>query len=209
MDELYAYIESLCKEYNIDESHDLQHSVRCVQWVHRLADAEPTLTTLERHVAVYAAALHDMCDHKYTDVPFACRRIHAWLRSNGWTEELANVILQIITTMSYSRLRAARVDGRIVYPNHGRWQMVYHIVRHADLLEGYRVNRCYWYQKHVMPDITEDECWAKVAELFQRRTLNYVQDGWIFLDSALQYTDSLASDARRRIAERKLDSDSD
>ena len=204
METLYSFIDGLCKEYGIDESHDLQHSIRCVEWVNRLADADPTITNEERKLAVYAVALHDMCDAKYTDVRAGSRRIRSWLCANGWTEESADVIIHIITTMSYSKLRGSMVDGEIVYPDHGQWQGIYHIVRHADLLEGYRVDRCYHYQKHIMPTISEDDCWNKVAELFQRRVFNYVADGWIFLDAALDYTETLTLEAKRRIKERDL-----
>jgi HD superfamily phosphodiesterase len=205
METLYDFIESLCREYKIDASHDLQHSIRCVAWVNRLADADPAFTVDERRMAIYAVALHDMCDAKYTDVYVASRRVRTWLCTNGWTEELADAIIHIITTMSYSKLRAAMVDAEIVYPDHGRWQAVYHIVRHADLLEAYRVDRCYLYQKHVRPDMSDDECWNNVAALFQRRVLKYVSDGWIFLDAALEHTDRLEAEARRRIATRELE----
>lgn len=204
MEKLYIFINLLCKEYNIDESHDLRHSIRCVSWVQRLALAY-NLTNQECEVAVYAAALHDMCDAKYTDVFAACERIREWLIANDWSEELAEIVIRIITTMSYSKLKAAAVGGQIVYPDHGRWQMVYHIVRHADLLEGYRVDRCYWYQKHIMPNISENDCWTKVTELFERRSLRYVTEGWIFLDEALKYTDELTMEARRRIVMRDID----
>jgi len=205
MKTLYDFIDSLCKEYKIDASHDLQHSIRCVEWVHRLADADPSITEDGRRIAVYAVALHDMCDAKYTDVRVASRRIHTWLCENDWPVDLANVIIHIITTMSYSKLRAAMVDGEIVYPDHGRWQAVYHIVRHADLLEAYRVDRCYHYQKHVRPDMSDDDCWQNVTDLFRRRVFNYVKDGWIFLDAALEHTDRLEAEARRRIAMRELE----
>lgn len=203
MEKLYIFIDLLCKEYNIDESHNLQHSIRCIAWVQRLADVN-NLTAQEQQIAVYAAALHDMCDAKYTDVFIGCERIREWLLANDWTEEFADVLIRIVTTMSYSKLKAAAADGQIVYPDHGRWQMVYHIVRHADLLEGYRVDRCYYYQKHIMPNISENDCWTKVVELFERRPLRYVAEGWIFLDAALEHTDRLEAEARRRIAMRDI-----
>jgi hypothetical protein len=107
--------------------------------------------------------------------------------------------------MSYSKLKVAMVHGEIVYPDHGSWQRIYHIVRHADLLDGYRVDRCYLYQKHVSPEMSEDECWTKVAELFQKRIFNYVADGWIFLNEAKYHASYLHETALKLIQTRQFE----
>jgi hypothetical protein len=89
------------------------------------------------------------------------------------------------------------VDGRIVFPDHGRYQDVYHIVREADLLCSYRVRRCYLYQKHISPNMPEPEVWKNVANLFETRVFKYVKNGWLTLPKAISWAEKLEEVARR------------
>jgi hypothetical protein len=52
------------------------------------------------------------------------------------------VIGQIISTMSYSKVK---VKG---YPDLGDYQLAYHIVREADLLAAYDLDRCIIYKMY-------------------------------------------------------------
>jgi hypothetical protein len=201
MDRLYAFVEQCCKDYRIDASHGLQHAQGCVQWVERLLVDETDVSEDERRMAIYSAALHDMCDRKYVDPVEASERIGAWLRNEGWSDEMADALLGIVNTMSYSKLKA----GGGVFPNHGRWQRAYHLARHADLLDGYLVGRCYLYTKHIQPDIGEEECWTTVERLFQDRVFRYVTDGWISLPLAVVYASHMEERARWAFLERVCD----
>jgi hypothetical protein len=87
------------------------------------------------------------------------------------------------------------VDGCIVFPDHGIYNRAYHIVRHADLLDAYKVERCYLYQKHIVPDISDGDCWVKVRALFDNRVLPYVRDGWISLPVAVRIAKGLEKEA--------------
>ena len=198
------FVLETCRRYDIDESHGLKHSTACMKWAIMLL-AESDITDEESTMAIYAAGLHDMCDKKYTDPVEASARIHSWLiDSEGWQHDDASALIDIINTMSYSWLKSRMVDGVPCYPDHGKWQHAYHIARHADLLDGYIVARCFLYGKHANPSISDEECWQKVRTLFENRVFLYVSDGWIFLPEAVSIAAVLDAAARRHLDERTL-----
>jgi len=182
MDDIYEYVEHICKKYKIDESHDVTHAKDCVEFAEQLL--EENTSEHERMITLYAAALHDTVDKKYVPVKDACAQLRIFLYAIGLTDEDASAIINIITTMSYSYLKARQEEG-LGYPNHGKWDRAYHIVRHADLLCSYRVNRCYQYQKRITPDMPKKDCWRLVEKIFEQRMMRYVSDGWIFLPKAI------------------------
>ena len=191
MEALWDFVEKTCKEQGIDDSHGIKHSKGCVEWVEKLLDKEVDVTEDERQLAIYSAALHDMCDRKYIDVATGLTNIQDWLILQGWSASMVVSLLTIINTTSYSKLKRVAVNGVHVFPDHGIYNRVYHIVRHADLLEAYVVGRCFIYQKHVAPEISDEECWKLVRDLFDNRVFKYVSDGWITLPSALSYVKDL------------------
>ena len=202
MDRLLAFIEGFCEEYCIDESHGLTHAKDCMMFAEKIMDAE--CDAKERTMIQYAAGLHDCVDKKYTPVEEASRKVQDFLLSEGWSPDMAGALLRIINTMSYSYLQAKRVDDTIVFPDHGPWQRAYHTVRQADLLCSYRVERCYQYQKHIVPDMCEDECWKRVEALFQIRMFRYVTNMWITSHAAQALVPDLIHDACRILKQRTL-----
>jgi hypothetical protein len=197
MNDLFNFVQETCELYNIDESHGLEHAKTCVANVERLIDSA-SFTEEERRMAIYSVALHDMCDHKYTDVGAAAARIYGWLRSQEWTHDDAEALILIVTTMSYSKLKMKMQNEG--YPDHGPWQRVYHVVRHADLLDSYSVKRCVLYQSRITPDITDADCRLRVLTLFRDRVFRYIEDGWIFLPEALRMAIEQIGTARRDLA---------
>jgi hypothetical protein len=174
-----------------------------MKWAGLLLQTDTEIGADECTMAIYAAALHDMCDKKYTDPVEASDRIFHWLVVNeAWSIENASSLIDIINSMSYSWLKNRVVNGIPNYPDHGKWQRAYHIARHADLLDGYIVSRCFLYGKHISPSISDDECWKKVKDLFDVRVFKYVSDGWIYLPEALPFAKLLEVRARRELKER-------
>jgi hypothetical protein len=194
---LEEFVLSCCESYTIDESHGLKHSKGCMKWASMLVRADPNITEEQSMMAIYAAGLHDMCDKKYTDPVEASERILVWLiKGEGWPRHVAKALIAIINTMSYSWLKSRVVNGMLVFPDHGKWQKAYHIARHADLLDGYIVARCFLYGKHANPSISDEECWKKVRDLFEVRVFRYVSDGWIVLPEAVSLAAILDEKAR-------------
>lgn len=195
MDILYTFIDEFCKDNNIDSSHDVTHSRDCVNFLRRIMST--LFTEEEVKMAIYAAALHDCVDKKYVDEVIATLTVRQFLDSIGWDEEHVDVLLKMITTMSYSKLKAQKIGNNIVFPDHGKWQRVYHAVRQADLLCSYRVHRCYEYQLRIHPDWTEEQHWVRVREMFADRIFRYVDDGWFESRYALSLIPELTEQAKK------------
>ena len=201
------FVIKMCEKFNIDESHGLKHSVRVSEIAHQLMKSIPDITEEQRHMAMMSAALHDLCDHKYVDEEIGASLIKDWLCQNQlWKEDVADSLISIITTMSYSKLKKeVDLSGNPVFPDHGKWQISYEVARHADLLESYVVARCVTYNKHIHPDWEEDAHWEKARELFEERVFTYVKNGWITLPGALALVPSLEVEARRCLDEHSMD----
>jgi hypothetical protein len=195
----------MCKKYSIDESHGLKHAKGTYLKARILLGTVDNITDEERRVTLYSAALHDTCDSKYTDVYTASLEIKEWLLGQDFILEEAEAIIAIITTMSYSKLKATAAGGPPVYPDHGKWQRAYHIARHADLLEGYIVARCFLYNMHIHPTKAEYEHWVIVSNLFDKRVFKYVNDRWIQLPGALALVPDLIKEAQRCFDNKCLD----
>jgi len=201
---LFQFIDYMCQKYSIDESHGLKHAKGTLEKAEAILDTISDFSQNERRVACFSAALHDTCDSKYTNVNLASSQIKTWLLENTWIEEEADAVISIITSMSYSKLKIESNGGPPMYPDHGKWQRAYHVARHADLLEGYIVARCFLYNLKIHPEATEEEHWNHVETLFNNRVYSYVKDGWIFLPGALALVPALESQAKRNIKNRSL-----
>lgn len=204
MTPLFLFIEQMCKTYKIDESHGIKHAKGTMLRAHQIILTISDITVPETRMALYASALHDMCDHKYTDVEKSSKEIYTWLILKEWSEECAAALIKIITTMSYTKLKNAFASGE-TFPDHGPWQRAYHIARHADLLEGYIVARCVLYNKHIYPEKSDADHWLCAEELFRTRVFKYVSDGWIFYPGALEQVSNLEKEAHRCLETRSLD----
>jgi len=79
---------------------------------------------------------------------------------------------QIIGTMSYSKVK---VNG---YPNLGEYQLAYHIVREADLLAAYDIDRCIMYRMYNNShnNITYSESLLEALDLFDYRVFKMRKD---------------------------------
>jgi len=79
------------------------------------------------------------------------------------------VILKIINTMSYSTVKA---NG---FPDLGKYQLAYHIVREADLLSAYDFDRCLIYGMHSRCEDFE-KTFQHAENLFNVRMLRHAKD---------------------------------
>lgn len=147
----FKLVIELSRRFDIDESHALKHSMEVYAFTRRIIISEtPTYPDLvkQREIIYLAAILHDMCDKKYTAETDGVAILREKLRDLV-DEHSLWIIMKIITTMSYSTVKK---DG---YPELGEYQMAYHVVREADLLAAYDIDRCIMYSmytKHVEYD---------------------------------------------------------
>jgi hypothetical protein len=167
----FKYVIETSNLYKIDESHALKHSMEVYNFAKQIYESElvkkPYLE--EQKEIIYMAAIgHDMCDKKYMDEKIGVQRYKTFLSENMKRDEI-EIIGKIIETMSYSKVK---VNG---YPNLGDYQLAYHIVREADLLSAYDIDRCVIYGMFV-ENLEYDKALSRAIKLFESRVLTYISD---------------------------------
>ena len=161
----------LCKKFNIDESHSLKHSMEVYNFALRIYEDEKIMNPYleqQKDIIVLAAILHDTIDKKYVSEELGIKEIRDQMESYVKSEKL-DVIFQIITTMSYSTVKK---NG---FPLLGEYQLAYHIVREADLLAAYDIDRCIMYSMY-MKSANYLEALDAAIVLFDHRVLKHRQD---------------------------------
>jgi HD superfamily phosphodiesterase len=171
IDKAFELVMILCKKFNIDESHSLKHSMEVYNFALRIYESElPMNSYLEeqKDIIVVAAILHDTIDKKYVAEEEGIEEIRKYLKDVIPPEKLS-VIFQIITTMSYSTVKK---NG---FPLLGDYQLAYHIVREADLLAAYDIDRCIMYSMYK-----KNENYLKALDtaivLFEHRVFRHRKD---------------------------------
>ena len=122
----------------------------------------------QREIICIAAIGHDMCDKKYMNEKEGIENYKKYLSELVSTDNL-EIIGKIIGTMSYSKVKA---NG---YPELGQHQLAYHIVREADLLAAYDIDRCVMYSMYCY-NIEYSKALQIAVELFDNRVFRMRQD---------------------------------
>jgi HD superfamily phosphodiesterase len=173
IDQAFNCVKHFIKQNDIDESHAVKHSIEVMRFATDIYLSElasnPYLSS-QKSIIIAAAILHDMCDHKYVPTESdAIRQIRDFMSGHLTSSEL-DIIVSIITTMSYSKVKQ---NG---YPDLGEYQLAYHIVREADLLAAYDMDRCTIYGMFVN-NLDYSVAVARATELYEGRVLKYISDG--------------------------------
>ena len=167
----FNFVIFTSKKYNIDESHSLKHSIDVFNFANKIYNSEINKSPflLEQKDIIHASAiLHDMCDKKYMNEGDGVLNINKYMEPYMPQTEL-KVVSDIISTMSYSKVKK---NG---YPNLGNYQLAYNIVREADLLSAYDVDRCLIYQM-MHEKFNYSDSLKLVYDLFENRVLKYRGD---------------------------------
>jgi len=181
IDKAFNCVIALCKKYDIDDSHGLKHSMEVYHFAERIVSSElPKNPHLEsQEIVIYVAAiLHDMCDKKYMKETDGVCDIRECMEPVIGTEQM-DVVIQIITSMSYSTVRK---NG---YKDLGEYQLAYHIVREADLLAAYDIDRCIIFGM-MLDGLAYSDAKVRARELFERRVMEYRNDGLFITEYSQQ-----------------------
>jgi HD superfamily phosphodiesterase len=173
----FNYVIKTSKLLNIDESHALRHSIEVYHFANEIYKDElnkhPYLKD-QKDIIMCSAILHDMCDKKYMNEHEGIQRMNHYLTPYVKEQELC-VMNQIISTMSYSTVKKKG------YPELDSYNMAYHIVREADLLAAYDVERCIIYQMmHEETDYVNSIQHA--SNVFENRIFKYIEDQLFITD---------------------------
>ncbi len=204
--QLITFIIEMSAKYGIDASHGIGHSLNVLKHAQASYEIEivkePALAGLY-NVIMVSAMLHDMCDKKYMEEANGLADIRRFLPAIGLSLREIELVLRIITTMSYS------VVKRFGYfPTFGQpvELTAYHIVREADLLDAYDFNRCIIFHMNrnsipkeatTNPDIME--AFTNAMRLFDNRMFKHEADGLILLDYSKSVIPSLEAGSRSQI----------
>lgn len=194
----FQLVSKFSKLYNIDESHSLRHSLDVYHNACEIYKSEiyssPFLKYQQNEIFC-SAILHDMCDDKYTNQNTALKSLNFFMQNHINAEEI-KVVNKIVTTMSYSKVKEKG------FPDLGEFNLAYHIVREADLLAAYDVERCFVYKMINQKDLY-DMAITDVIDLFENRVLKYIDDGLFVTDFSKEKAKKLHKDAVKRLDEIK------
>ena len=185
INELFKFVILTSASYKIDESHALKHSMDVFHTTNKIYNSVvqkfPYIET-QKEIIYSAAILHDMCDKKYMSQEKGIDNMKKYM-CEFMTEKDLEISSKIISTMSYSTVKK---NG---YPDLKEYQLAYNIVREADLLTAYDVDRCIMYGIMV-EKLTYNNAVKRALELFEIRILKYRSDNLFTTEYAL-YESSL------------------
>ena len=182
----FHYVVRFSKLYNIDESHALKHSMETFRFANQIYNSEVNKNSFleeQKDIIFASAILHDMCDKKYMVERLGVSLINQYM-GEYMSQPKLDVVSNIITTMSYSKVKQ---NG---YPNLEKYQLAYHIVREADLLAAYDIDRCIMFGMSV-EKLTYSDAMIRAIEMFDNRVLKYRDDGLFVTDLAKEISAKL------------------
>jgi hypothetical protein len=191
----FKYVIWNSKTLNIDESHALKHSMDVFNYANEIYYSElktnPYLTD-HYEIITASAILHDMCDKKYVDETIAVKNIECVLTDYLNVTEIETVS-KIISTISYSKVK---LNG---YPDLQQYQLAYNIVREADLLSAYDINRCIIYGL-MKENLSYTDSTKRAIQLFETRMGKYKSDNLFITECSKQKSTILEANAKNEIA---------
>ena len=120
----------------------------------------------DQEAVIYTSAIiHDMCDKKYLNQTDGIHEINDLLKYKMSYHDI-EMVDKIISTMSYSTVKQKG------FPNLGKYQMAYHIVREADLLTAYDFDRSVIYHMYKT-DGNFLKSYENAIDLFEKRVLKH------------------------------------
>jgi HD superfamily phosphodiesterase len=167
----FNYVINTSNFYAIDESHALKHSMEVFHLTNKIYESEITKNPFleEQKDIIYASSiLHDMCDKKYMDEKEGLVKINYFMK-DFMTDTKLDILTKIVSTMSYSKVK---ING---FPTLDEYQLAYHIVREADLLSAYDVDRCIIYSMMV-EKLNYINSIKRTIGIFENRVLKYRSD---------------------------------
>ena len=181
----------------IDESHGLSHSMNTLYYANQIYKSEamfkPYLAQQENIIYV-ASLIHDLCDKKYTNQPEQqIQEIVEFLNKTHCLDHPEiEVITKIISTCSYSYVL------KHGFPDLGKYQTAYHIVREADLLCSYDVDRCLLYQIYCKKSDLR-EAFQNTNLYFQTKMFRLQKDNRFFTHFAKEECKKKQEEAMNRL----------
>ena len=190
----FRYVIETCDVHKIDESHALKHSMEVYDFAKKIYESELVKNSYleEQKEIIYMTAIgHDMCDKKYMNETEGILKYQKYISEYIKPTDI-EIIGKIIGTMSYSKVK---ING---YPDMKEYQLAYHIVREADLLSAYDIDRCVIYGMYV-EKLEYDAALKRAIELFESRVLKYRSDNLIITKYSKKQSLKMHNNAKRNL----------
>lgn len=178
----------------MDESHAVGHGMNVLHLSRNIMHVEveryPILSK-QRDIIYTSAMLHDVCDHKYVDEKAVWNEVKEVLKEQKiLSEPEIDICTEIVQTMSYSKVKE---NG---FPDMGEYQMAYHVVREADLLAAYDVDRALLYDLYRTNDFRESI--GKAETILNNRVYKHMKDGLLVTDYSKKMHNTLVQRCKYR-----------
>lgn len=190
----FNYVVETSNLYKIDESHALKHSMDVYQFAKKIYKSELHQHSYlhDQQKIIYLAAIgHDMCDKKYMNETEGIIKYQNYLEGYMSFTDL-DVMGKIIGTMSYSKVK------KYGYPELGEYQLAYHIVREADLLASYDIDRSIMYNMYK-----SNNCYSEALkdslDLFDNRVFKMIEHNLFITDYSKGEAIKLHVEAKKNI----------
>lgn len=193
LNKLFGFVLTFSNKYRIDTSHSELHSMAVLHFADENLKSqvgENPLLLKQQNIIYSSAILHDMCDKKYVDFSTGIREIEKVLNTELKPKEI-KWTKRIIETMSYSTVKK---NG---FPDFGKYQDAYHIVREADLLTSFDFDRTMIYHMNRNNSLTQS--YKNALELFDSRVFNYHKDQLLLSDYSKEKSVELTNSALKRM----------
>ena len=195
---IYNFILTRCINYDIDESHAIKHSMDVLRYSQKILLSESIKNPflLDQEKIIYTSAmLHDMCDKKYMSEDKGLKDLTNFMEYKlNYNLNEIKPIIDIIGTMSYSTVKK---QG---YPDLKEYQLAYHIVREADLLTAYDVERCMVYGI-IGKNMDYYESFKATRDLYNVRMGKHINDKLFTTNFALNEAKKLDKENKERLNE--------
>lgn len=194
VNKLFKFVIMTSNLYKIDESHSLKHSMDVYNYANTIYNIEVIKKPyLKKHKQIIdiCSILHDMCDKKYMNEQEGLENINNFLENKVEKRDI-NMITHIISTMSYSTV------AKNGFPDLKEYTETYHIIRQADILAAYDIDRAVIYG---MMAVNKDykASLEDSLDLFDKRVLQHIYDNTFYHESALKIGQELHKNAETKI----------
>ena len=183
---LVSYADEVIKKYNIDSSHDQTHFHNTAEYAWKIVNSSEfsghafnsdfIISGFEPHdaieIVILAAYSHDLIDSKYMNEEEGIENLRAIFELHDYPSDKFEVVLYIITHISFSKRRLREQNGLPLFEDHP-YKFAAQIVCDADQLDAYRVDRVLEYQR-THPNGKPWKRWCKT--LLVMRVLRYISD---------------------------------
>lgn len=203
------YVKDRCVQYNIDHSHNLDHSRQVACLGLTIANHDYSLTKRQYEILYLSCMLHDMIDSKYVPREQSIMDLTKFLQTDcGLTMLTIEPILEIITSMSYSRI--VKPDGLVEYPlwleyDDYHCKDIFHITREADLLTSYDIKRMAHYKCEKLGFLTPQDIYHDILDTAQKRMRKLLEKKLFVSPSAKKLATMFHDEMEDQLSNLKID----